>query len=180
MSRTSPQHRAALEHFGELLSKQAYQTELRPAGDEVPYDTLLVRIESFEAENRVWLLEMSFLPGLEGDLERVSILQSFVSLSDQIAEAHGAALNRLLVKLNAKLPLGGFGLLDTPRMLFFKHNALLPDDYPDAGDQIVRELVPMTSYLITLFSEPLIRVASGQKTAEEALADIPFAEAIRG
>lgn len=38
----------------------------------------------------------------------------------------------------------------------------------------------MTSYLITLFSEPLIRVASGQKTAEEALLDIPFAEAIRG
>lgn len=126
MSRTSPQHRAALEHFGELLSKQAYQTELRPAGDEVPYDTLLVRIESFEAENRVWLLELSFLPGLEGDLERVSILQSFVSLSNQIAETHGAALNRLIVKLNAKLPLGGFGLLDTPRMLFLNITPCCP------------------------------------------------------
>ena len=179
MSLTSSQHRAALEHFGELLSQQAYQTRLQAAGEEVPYDTLLVRLESFEEANRVWRLELSFLPGLEGDLERVSILQSFVSLSNQIAEAHGAEFDRLLVKLNAKLPLGGFGLLDNPCMLFFKHNALLPDDYPDAGDQIVQELVPMTTYLIALFSEPLIRVASGQKSAEEALADMPFAEVIR-
>ncbi|HKQ06535.1 MAG TPA: hypothetical protein VJ464_15485 [Blastocatellia bacterium] len=179
MSLTSQEHRAALERFGELLSQQAYQTRLRAAGDGVPYDTLLVRLESFEEANRVWLLELSFLPGLESDLERVSILQSFVSLADQIAEAHGMALNRLLVRLNAKLPLGGFGLLDNPGQLFYKHNALLPDDYPDAGDQIVRELVPMTAYLITLFSEPLIRVASGQKSAEEALSDMPFAEVIR-
>ncbi|MFL6278335.1 MAG: hypothetical protein ACJ74G_24385 [Blastocatellia bacterium] len=179
MSLTSREHRAALECFGELLSKQAYQTELQPAGNGVPYDTLLVRIESFEEENRVWRLELSFLPGLEGDLERVSILQSFVSLSNQIAEAHGAALNRLLVKLNAKLPVGAFGLLDNHGQLFYKHNAMLPDDSPDAGDQIVQELVPMTTYLIALFSEPLIRVASGQKTVEEALADMPFADVIR-
>lgn len=179
MSLTNPQHRAALEHLSESLTRQSYRTELRPAGDALSYDTLLVRLESFEEANRVWLLELSFLPGLEGDLERVSILQSFVSLADQIAEAHGAALNRLLVKLNAKLPLGGFGLLDNPGRLFYKHNALLPDDYPDAGDQIVQELVPMTTYLITLFSEPLIRVASGQKSAEDALSDMPFAEVIR-
>ena len=56
---------------------------------------------------------------------------------------------------------------------------MLPDDSPDAGDQIVSELVPMTTYLIALFSEPLIRVASGQKTVEEALADMPFADVIR-
>ncbi|MEN3334205.1 MAG: hypothetical protein V7641_3570 [Blastocatellia bacterium] len=178
MSLTSPEHRAALEHFSESLSRESYRTQLRPAGNGVPYDTLLVSIESFEAENRVWRLEMSFLPGLEDDLEKVSILQCFVSLSDQMAEAHQAALNLLIVKLNAKLPIGGFGVLDHPRILFFKHNAMLPDDEPGVSYQIVHELVPMTTYLIALFSEPLIQVASGQKTAEEALADMPFSNVI--
>ena len=178
MSLTSPKHRAALEHFSESLTAAAYRTELRPAGGGMPYDTLLVRIESFEEANRVWLLELSFLPGLEDDLERVSLLQAFVSLSEQIAEGHSAELNRLLVKLNARLPLGGFGLLDDRGQLFYKHNALLPDDPPEAGYQIVRELVPMTTYLITLFSEPLIGVASGQQTAEGALADMPFSKAL--
>ena len=131
-------------------------------------------IESFEAANRAWLLELSFLPGLEGDLERVGILQAFASLSDQIAEAHGAGLYRLLVRLNANLPIGGFGLREEPGGLFYKHNALLPDGQPDGGYQIVRELVPLTTYLIALFAEPLIRVASGQKTAEDAMAEMPF------
>jgi hypothetical protein len=178
MSLTSPEHRAALDHFNESLSSESYRTQLLPAGDRVPYDTLLVTIESFEEENRVWRLEMSFLPGLEGDLDKVSILQCFVPLSDQIAEESRSALNLLIVKLNAKLPIGGFGLLDNPNMLFFKHNAMLPDDNPDAAYQIVHELIPMTTYLIALFSESLVRVACGEKTAEEALADMPFSNVI--
>lgn len=178
MSLTSPGHRASLDHFNESLSSESYRTQLLPAGDRVPYDTLLVTIESFEEENRVWRLEMSFLPGLEGDLDKVSILQCFVPLSDQIAEESRSALNLLIVKLNAKLPIGGFGLLDNPGMLFFKHNAMLPDDKLDAAYQIVHELIPMTTYLIVLFSESLVRVARGEKTAEEALADMPFSNVI--
>jgi hypothetical protein len=57
MSLTSQEHRAALEHFSELLSRESYRTQLQPAGDVVPCDTLLVRIESFEEENRVWRCE---------------------------------------------------------------------------------------------------------------------------
>ena len=59
MSLTSKKHRAELQRFRELLSKKAYQTQLAPASGDVPYDTLLVRIESFEKENRVWTLELS-------------------------------------------------------------------------------------------------------------------------
>jgi hypothetical protein len=180
MSLTSQEHRAELERFHELLSKEAYQTQLRTAADGLPVDTLLVRIETFEEENRVWSLEMSFLPGLEDDLEGVSLLQFFVALSEQIAEEYRPSLNHLIVKLNAKLPIGGFGLLDNPGVLFFKHNAMLPDDNREISYRIVHELVPMTTYLITSFSEPLLRVATGQESAEDAIADLPSSRGSAG
>lgn len=176
MSLTSPDHRAELQRFSDLLSKEAYQTELLPAAGGVPYDTLIVRTESFEEANRVWRLELSFLPGLEDELEGVSILQCFVPLADQLLDERQSALNHLIVMLNAKLPIGSFGVIDNPRTLFFKHNAMLADDRPSASCRVVHELVPMTTYLITAFSGPLILVATGQKTLQEALASLPFSK----
>jgi len=178
MSLTSEKHRAELERFRESLSQEAYQTQLASAAGDVPYDTLLVKIESFEKENRVWTLELSYLPGLEDELNDVSILQCYVALSDQTSEENRAGLERLILKINAKLAIGSFGLLENPRLLFFKHNAMLPNDDPAASDRIVHELVPMTSYLIGTFSDPLIKIATGEKTAEAAMADMPFREVI--
>lgn len=174
MSLTSAEHRAELQRLGALLSKEAYEIEVLPASDLVPYDRLLVRLESFEEKNRIWQLELSYLPRLEKELENVSILQSFVALSDGSPDEHRHSLSQLIVKLNVKLPIGCFGLLDNPRLLFFKHNAMLPNDNHAVSWQIVRELVPMTAYLITTFSESLIQVATGERTIDEAIADMPF------
>jgi len=171
---TSAEHRAELQRIGDLRSKEAYEILSLPAEDLVPHDRLLVRLESFEEKNRIWQLEMSYLPGLEKDLDNVSILQSFVALSDGSPDEHRASLSQLIVKLNVKLPIGCFGLLDNPRLLFFKHNAMLPNDNHAVSWQIVRELVPMTAYLITTFSESLIQVATGKRTIEEAIAGMPF------
>jgi hypothetical protein len=178
MSLTSQKHRSDLDRFSDLLSQEAYQTQLAPAAGDVPYDTLLVRIESFEKENRLWTLELSYLPGLEDELDDVSILQCYVALSDQTSEDNRTGLERLILKINAKLPIGNFGLLDNPSVLFFKHNAFLPNDNPVVSYRIVRELVPMTSYLLGTFSAPLIKIATGEKTAEAAMADMPFREVI--
>jgi hypothetical protein len=172
MSLTSKEHRAELERFNELLSKEAYQTQLLKADGGLAYDALLVRIETFEEVNRVWSLEISFLPGLEDELESVSLLQCYVALSDQITEEFTPSLARLIVMLNANLPIGGFGLLDNPRVLFFKHNAMLPDDNLEAGCLILHELVPLITYLITGFSGSLLGVATGRQSVEEAKASL--------
>jgi hypothetical protein len=160
MSLTSEKHRVELEQFAELLSQEAYQVQLVPAAGDVPYDTLMVKLELFEKEYRVWWLELSFLPGLEDELDDVSILQCFVALSEQTADENRAGLDRLIVKVNANLPIGSFGLLDDSGILFFKHNALLPNDNQVAGFQIVHELVAMTGYLIEVFSEQLIKTST--------------------
>lgn len=151
MSLTSEKHRDELERFAELLSQEAYEVQLVPAAGDVPYDALMVKLELFE---KVWWIELSFLPGLEDELDDVSILQCFVALSEQTAEA---GLEKLIVKTNANLPIGSFGLLDDPGILFFKHNALLPNDNQVASFQIIHELVAMTGYLIEVFSEQLIK-----------------------
>lgn len=174
MSLTSAEHKAELRRIGDLLSRQAYEIEILPAEDLVPFDRLVVRIESFEQKNRVWQLELSYLPGLEKELDNVSILQCFVALPDGSPDEHRDLLSQFIVKVNVKLPIGCFGLLDNPRMLFFKHNAMLPNDNHAGAWQVVRELVPMTAYLITTFSESLIQVATGQRTVEEAIAGMPF------
>lgn len=174
MSLTSAEHQAELRRIGDLLSRQAYEIEILPAEDIVPFDRLVVRIESFEQKNRVWQLELSYLPGLEKELDNVSILQCFVALSNGSPDEHRDLLSQFIVKVNVKLPIGCFGLLDNPRMLFFKHNAMLPNDNHAGAWQVVRELVPMTAYLITNFSESLIQVATGQRTVEEAIAGMPF------
>ena len=161
MSLTSEKHRVELERFAELLSREAYQVQLVPATGDVPYDMLLVKLN-------LWRLELSFLPGLEAELDDVSILQSFVALCEHTAEENTAALERLIVKLNANLPIGAFGLLDNPRVVFFKHNAMLPNDSPVASLQIVHELVAMTTFLIDVFSEPLVKMATGEGTATDA------------
>ena len=131
----------------------------------MPYDTLVVRVDH-------WWLELSYLPGLEDVLGDVSILQCYVALSERTS---AAGLERLLGRVNAKLPIGGFGLLDNPRVLFFKHNAMLPNDN---GFQIVRELIAMTDYLIATFSGPLIKIATGKATVDEAMSDMPFRDVI--
>jgi hypothetical protein len=77
--------------------------------------------------------------GTRSEFDNVSILQCFVTLSDQIHEENRTRLEQLIVKLNAKLPIGSFGLLDNPRLVFFKHNAILPNNNPTA----VRALVPL-------------------------------------
>jgi len=176
MLSTSESHKAELQRIGDLLSKEAYEIEVLPASDLVQYDRVLVRLEWFEEKDRIWQLELSFLPGLEKEIDDVSILQCFVALSDGSPDEYRNSLSQLIVKLNVKLPIGCFGLLDNPRMLFFKHNAMLPNDNHDVSWQVVRELVPMIAYLITTFSEALIQVATGHRTIEKAIADMPFSD----
>ncbi len=168
MSLTSEKHRLELERLGELLSHETYPVQVVPAAGAVQYDTLVVKLDH-------WWLELSYLPRLEDVLGDVSILQCYVALSENTS---AAGLERLIVKLNAKLPIGGFGLLDNPRVLFFKHNAMLPNDGHVAGFQIVREVVAMTDYLIGTFSGPLIKIATGEKTVDEAMSDMPFRDVI--
>jgi hypothetical protein len=172
MSLTSPAHRAQLELFASRLGDEAFATRLVPAAGAIPYDTLLVGITGDEEGGPGWQLELSFLPNLEDQLEGVSLLQCFVALPAEV-RARGELL-RFAVRLNAKLPLVGFGALDEPPVACFRHTLMLPEDAEIAAAMVV-QAAWMISYLLTLFGRPVARVAAGEATIEEALRGHPFA-----
>lgn len=174
---TSHRHRNALLHLDHRLAQQGLPTHLLPEGDEVPYDTLLVGVG--DGKEQSWRLELSFLPGLQEELDEVSILQCFAPVVDLSGKPPPPDLRTLILRINPKLPLGSFGVLDSPPIVFWKHNALLHDAQAQTNAQIVEELVMLAGYLLTLFTRALTRVARGELDVAAALQDPHFAHIYR-
>jgi hypothetical protein len=163
---------ARLQGFERLLRAQGFPTNVVLVTDEIPYDVLLVGLTDKD-EKRRWQLELSFLPGMEEDLEGLSLLQCFVPLPGEVGPGADITLRKLIVRLNARLPLIGFGWLDPERLTCFRHVAMLPRDEAYAGE-IVVQLAWMIGYLIGTFTSAVAAVATGTHTAEQALADNTF------
>ena len=172
--RSSPRERARLQEFERELRAEGFPTNVVHESAEVPYDVLLVGLSDNE-ETRQWQLELSFIPGMEEDLEGAALLQCFAHLPAEVPPAAEAELRRLIVRVNAKLPLVGFGWLDAERMPCFRHVAMLPGDDGAAGEVVV-QLAWMTGYLLGVFAPTIESVASGARTADEAIADNVFRE----
>jgi hypothetical protein len=171
MSLTSPDHRNALRNLRNHLEEEGIPViNLLLGGQEIPYDTLLVGIEAVD-ETKFWQLELAYLAGLEEDLGEFSLLQLFVPVVDQLGPEAQFALQELIIKVNPKLPLGSFGLLEELGIIYFKHNALLHNDQPAINNHIVQELITLTDYLLNLFDKALTQVARAESTVEAALQD---------
>jgi len=171
---SSPADRTRLQAFERLLRAQGFPTNLVLAGDGVPYDVLLAGLSDEEGK-RQWQLELSFVPGMEEDLEGLSLLQCFVHLPvDAAAEAEDE-LRRLIVRLNARMPVMGFGWLEAERMACFRHTAMLPRDEEAAGEVVV-QLAWMADYLLGVFAPTIEAVATGARTSDQAIAENVFRE----
>lgn len=170
--RSSPGERSRLEAFERLLRAQAFPTRLMPGGAEVPYDVLLVGLSDVDGRGE-WQLELSFVPGMEAELEGVSLLQCFVHLPAEVPPGAENELRRLVVRLNGRLPLVGFGWLDAERMACFRHTALLPGD-DAAADEVVLQTAWMIGYLLSVFGAGVQAVAEGRVGFEEAIRDSAF------
>lgn len=169
---SSPEHRTRLERYARELAALGFPTRLAPAGDERPYDVLLVGIENEAGDPPAWQMELSFVPGMEEQLEGSSLAQCFVGLPVEVAAGAVPELQRTVVTLNRQLPLVGFGHLADPPMACFRHVLMLPrDDGAAAG--LVVQCTWLVSYLLSLFAGPVAAVASGDATLREALEGHP-------
>jgi hypothetical protein len=158
MALTTSAERARLLRFARDLDEESFPSRLVEATTEIPYDTLLVALAGEDGEPG-WLLELSFLPGMEEQLAGAALLQCFVHLPAEVT-AEGELL-RLLARLNARLPLVGFTYVEEQRLLCFRHLLLLPaDDAPAAA--LVVQATWMISYLLSLFGRSVARVAQGE------------------
>jgi hypothetical protein len=163
---------ARLEGFAAAVGEEGFETGLIAAGPDAAFDTLVVAVG--EEETGLYRLELSFVPGMEQELEGVSILQCFVAVASEVPAEHAAELARLTTILNARLPLVAFGHLERERMAIFRHLLLLPPD-DAAGRGLVVQAVWLVSYLLAQLGAGVARVAAGQASADEVLRASRFA-----
>ncbi|HEU0052698.1 MAG TPA: hypothetical protein VFQ39_05955 [Longimicrobium sp.] len=166
-------HGARLRAFEEAIRAQGFDTAFVPASDEVPYDVLAVALGGDEAGDAVHQLELSFIPGMEEQLEGAALLQCFVHLPAEVPAAAEDGLRRLIALLNGRLPLVGFGWLEAEEMLCFRHAMMLPPDDRTATPLVV-QAVWMIGYLLSVFADTVVEVATGARAVDDALRDNPF------
>ena len=169
------EHAAALAHWEALLAGEGFPTRLVPAGPDAPQDTLLAGVTGDDG-TLLYQVELSFIPGMEEQLEGASLLQCFARVPGDAAPAAEPELARLLLRLNGRIPLVGFGFLEAERMLCFRHVLVLPAD-PAAADALVVQTAWLVSYLLTLFGASAAAVAAGALSADDAIRQSPFRSA---
>lgn len=175
MTVTTENIKKELQALFELLKIKHWDVVYENASEPRPYDCLLVKMYSdAEDKNIFWQAELSFLPGLEADLGNFNLMQCFVPMVVQVPAEYNDAMNRMVVRINTKLPLLGFGFLESHAIVYFKHNFLLPKGEPGVGASIVQETLSMVNYLLHTFQDSFADVALGNKTADEALNTMPF------
>jgi hypothetical protein len=169
---SSPAHRTRLRAFDALLRAQGFPTGLVLETPEVPYDVLVAGLSDAD-ETRQWQLELSFVPGMEEQLDGAALLQCFVHLPAEVPPAAEDGLRRLVVLLNTRIPILGFGWLEAERMPCFRHTLMLPEDNDSAGALMV-QTAWMIGYLLSVFAGTVQEVASGTRTVDEAMRDNQF------
>ncbi len=171
--------REALERWGGLLAGEGFPWRLVRAGEEgTPHDTLLVGVGG-EGAAHTHQLELSFVPGMEAQLQGAALLQCFAAVPAEVRDAAVPELLRTIALVNGRLPLVGFGYLEAERMPCFRHVLMLPAA-PGAADPLVVQTTWVASYLLTVFGEAVAAAASGRLGADAALAGTPFAGLFRG
>ena len=178
MSITSPAHRQNLEYLHTGLNGAGYSVSLVPGGTQAPYDALLALVEDTADPDRRWQVEISFMPQLEEQLEDVSILQCFAPISIGTAEGEQVIPQLLwtINRINTKLPLTGFGYLESENTLYFKHNAMLHNQAAGRNEEVVGEILDMITFQLNNFGYILYEVANGLKSGREALQASPFSQ----
>jgi hypothetical protein len=137
-----------------------------PAGSrESPIDQLLIAMETGDPEH-TFNLEICLLPeGVDPP-----VLQLFILLPFSFQPPCIPDLCRLIVHINNELPLLGFGLLEDPSFVFFRH--LLPFNPESLDPEFVVSLALQMTFSIECFFEVLEGIASGRINYNEAITDL--------
>lgn len=154
-----------LKQLEEALAASGLYGRVQPPDRDYPVERLHVLLENDDGED--WLLEISTLPGLEGELESVSLLQYFVPVAGDYTAAARAELLQLFLPLNRLLPLAGFYLDDA--LVYYRY--VLPLSLA-AGAEMLPTLIEVTHlihYFLTLYAEVVAAVATGHQTAAQVL-----------
>lgn len=157
------------------LSAKGWDAVISSADDIQPYERIVVNIYNND-QTLFWPAELLFLPGLEKDMHEYSILQCYIPMAANVPGGMTIALSDMITRINTKLALGAFGLLEEHHVLFYKHNILLQDEQVNAQFPVIHQCLLMASYLLLHFQEAFVHVITGHMSVQEAMKQMPLSK----
>lgn len=167
-------HAENLKGLQEYLLSRGWNAFIAPADPVQNYDRISVHIYNRD-QTVFWPAELLFLPGLEKDMPEHTIMQLYIPMVVNVPAAMEIGLAEMVTRINTKLALGGFGLLNDYHVLFYKHNTLLADVSIGQQFDLVHQTLLMASYLLVNFQDAFANVVSGKMSIPQAMDAMPFA-----
>lgn len=172
---TSANHKELLKLLADYMIKDGWTVEEHIPDAIRPYDLFTVAIVADQDHSVIlWQIEISYLPISAEGLIDVSILQCYISLANDFPILRLPELYEMITRINTKLPLVGFGFISEFSMLYFKYNMMLSDNKPEVNGLILSNTLSIITYLLSSFVEPLLLVATGERSIEDAINGMEF------
>ncbi|MFC4307171.1 YbjN domain-containing protein [Cohnella boryungensis] len=163
------------KHLAELGGLQAgfeeegLQTELLERSPDIPLHVLLLALGK-DRQNRDRIINLSFVPMPESDIEWIRLLQLYSIVPCVVAPDRRSAVESVLLAANGVLPLGHFGIKEDGEV-YARYVYTVPSSRTVSGDELL-EVVSLFHYMLEMFADRIERVASGELSADEALQEL--------
>jgi hypothetical protein len=129
--------------------------------DDDPAGELLVELTP-DRRGRPRQLELAFVPRAGAD--DPYFLQLLIGLPFELVPTRAAEVAHLLARVNARLPLVGFGMVEAERLLYFRATLpVAPDRSLDA--RVVFETAIVAYFLVERLAEVVEAVVEGRASA---------------
>ena len=149
------------------LQAAGYPAELIEAGEELDLPTLVVRLDD-DGSGRQRLLTINVMPLDLGGEVGVSLAQVYAPLPFRLAEEHRDEFGRFALTANGLMPTASIGARGDGE-IYLRHMVATPAGHvPDGA--MVAGLVSLIEYQSDVFGDAMETVATGEASAEQALA----------
>jgi hypothetical protein len=156
-----------LNQLKEVFEENNIECALKQPNDGGPFERVLAVLPTDLKPQPI--MELMFIPGLEGEIEDAQLLQMFVTLGQNIPNNRRADLIRLMTHINAYLPLPAFGFLATNGLFFYKYVLAISKSSFQNDKKVLLELYYLISYLIDKYFPYFNAIVAGTMTLEEAI-----------
>ena len=137
-----------------ILNEEFTAHLIEPAGD-VGLEQIFIELPN-DNKGRVRQLELVILPDEDG----ICFLQYFIAIPIAIQSEKINDLSRLVLKINSKLPLVGFGLLEDNPLLYFR--CVVPCPNQPLSDDIYVHTAHTILYIIDNFGPIIESLVNGE------------------
>lgn len=167
-----------LEPFYLYLKASGLPTRLVSPKTHSAYYSLVTTFPGLGMREADINFELILLPGTMNSEGGNRLLQMLAVLVHDVQEERLAVLNRLCGVLNARLPMGFFGIIEDSRDIFIKQSLVFSPEIPATlRIQMIDQHLGMLVAMVNLFIDTILAVAQGGASVEASLESHPMRSA---